>query len=84
MGSKTDKVPKGETSIGVRVTSCYPKGEALSPLLKNLVVDVLLDELKGQGCNLVGYADVPMIIVRVQCLFTIIEVTQMIMNVKGT
>lgn len=50
---ETITAPKGDISVGLG-DIIHPQGGVLSALLWNLVVDKVLDEIKGQGCKLVG------------------------------
>lgn len=53
---RTDTASKTETEIRGRVISGYQWGGVPSPLLWNLVVDKLLNDMEGQGCKEVDCA----------------------------
>lgn len=73
---------KGETSCKGKVIPGFPQGGVLAPLLWNLVVDELLEEI--EMCNVMGYADDLMLIVRDPFLDTLMEITLRTLQIVET
>lgn len=73
----------GESMIVKAIKGC-PQGGVLSPLLWNLVVDDLLEELNEKGYYAQGYADDIVIAVQGPCESTISELMQNALNITQT
>ena len=69
------------SSLTARVVGGCPKGEVLSPLLWNLVVDRLFAVTNDLGFSTFGYADNIVIIVQGKFAHTVREIMQEALNV---
>lgn len=81
LASRTLEASKGEATTRGKVTSGCPQGGVLSPLLWNLVVNELIEEIEKRGHKVVGYADDLLIIIRGPFLDTLMNITQSVLKV---